>query len=118
MARLGSTPQTAVYLLAAAAIVSGALAGSRRRGRDRSRRPFPRRLRVPGDQALTLRVRALRVPGREWVTRVWPPWLEWRLIVGLLVLMAVAAYTGGRLGQDIVEKTTTTVSITSQAAAP
>jgi len=117
-ARLGSTPQTAVYLVAAAAIVSGALAGSRRRGRGRSRRPFPRRLRVPGDRAPTLRVRALRVPGRVWVTRVWPSWLEWRLIVGFLVLMAVAAYTGIRLGQDIVEKTTTAVSTTSDAAVP
>jgi apolipoprotein N-acyltransferase len=117
-ARLGATPQTAVYLLAAGAVVRSALAGSRRRGRDRSRRPFPRRLCAAGDQAPTLRARALRVPGRLWVTRVWPPWLEWRLIVGLLVLMALAAYTGIRLGQDIVEKTTTTVSETSDAAAP
>jgi len=49
---------------------------------------------------------------------VWPSWLEWRLIVGFLVLMAVAAYTGIRLGQDIVEKTTTAVSTTSDAAVP
>ena len=122
-ARLGTTPQTAVYVLAAAAVVSGALAGSRRPGRDRSRRPFPRRLRAADDHAPTLRVqaqrvRALRVPGRVWVTRVWPSWLEWRLIVGFLVLMAVAAYTGIRLGQDIVEKTTTAVSTTSDAAVP
>ena len=117
-ARLGTTPQTAFYLLAAAAIVSGALAGRRRRGRDHSWRPSPRRLPAPGDQTPTLRARALRMPARVWISRVWPPWLEWRLIVGLLVLMAVAAYTGIRLGQDIVEKTTTTVSTTSGAAAP
>lgn len=119
-ARLGTTPQTAVYVLAAAAVVSGALVGSRRPGRDRSRRPFPRRLRAAEAQAprrgvRAQRVRALRVPGRVWVTRVWPSWLEWRLIVGFLVLMAVAAYTGIRLGQDIVEKTTTAVSTTSDA---
>ena len=117
-ARLGTTPQTAFYLLAAAAIVSGALAGRRRRGRDHSWRPSPRRLRAPGDQTPTLRARALRMPARVWISRVWPPWLAWRLIVGLLVLMAVAAYTGIRVGQDIVEKTTTTVSTTSGAAAP
>lgn len=119
-ARLGTTPQTAVYVLAAAAVVSGALVGSRRPGRDRSRRPFPRRLRAAEAHAPRLgvraqRVRALRVPGRVWVTRVWPSWLEGRLIVGFLALMAVAAYTGIRLGQDIVEKTTTAVSATSDA---
>ena len=95
-------------------------AAKRDERRDRSRRPFPRRLRAADDHAPTLRVRAqrvraLRVPGRVWVTRVWPSWLEWRLIVGFLVLMAVAAYTGIRLGQDIVEKTTTAVSATSDA---
>ncbi|WP_221652191.1 apolipoprotein N-acyltransferase [Actinotalea ferrariae] len=117
-ARLGATPQTAAYLLAAAAVVSGALAGGRRPGRDRSRRRFPRRLRAADDHAPTLRLRALPVPVRVWDTRVQPLWSEWRLIVGLLVLMAVAAYTGIRLGQDIVEETTTTESTTSDAAVP
>ncbi len=123
---LGSLPETGTYLLAAAAVIGGALTARRRsrprRDSRRSRSPFgpvrrtsshrQRGGRAPDSAAHSRRA---EVRGRD---RSYPAWLEWRLVVGLALLIAVAVYAGVRVGQDILGPTTGTTGTMSRGVAP